>query len=130
MPANNINLTDGEWNIMECLWEEAPRTVAQLAKYLKESVGWAKSTSITMVTRMEAKGLVYFKDGGKAKLYYPAVRREDAVTQETRNFLSKVYRGSVSLMMSAMVESQELSQEEIDELYAILEKAEEVKKDG
>ena len=130
MPDNNINLTDGEWNIMECLWEEAPRTVTQLAKYLKESVGWAKSTSITMVTRMEAKGLVYFKDRGKAKLYYPAVRREDAVRQETRNFLSKVYRGSVSLMMSAMVESQELSQEEIDELYAILEKAEEVKKDG
>lgn len=83
-----------------------------------------------MVTCMEAKGLVCFKEGGKAKLYYPAVYREDAVTQETRNFLSKVYRGSISLMMSAMGERQEFSQEEIEVLYMILEKAEEAKKDG
>lgn len=124
-----INLTGGEWSVMECLWEEEPRTVTQLSKYLKESVGWAKSTSITMVTRMEAKGLVYFEDGSKAKLYYPAVRREDAVTQETKNFLGKVYRGSVGVMMNAMVDRKELTKEEIDELYAILGKAEEGKKD-
>ncbi len=129
MSDNNITLTSGEWNVMECLWEESPQTVTQLAKYLRERVGWAKSTSITVVTRMEVKGLVYFEDGGKAKLYYPAVCREDAVSQETRNFLRKVYRSSVGLMMSAMVERKELSQEEIDELYTILGKAEEAKKD-
>jgi hypothetical protein len=38
-----------------------------------------------------------------------------------------VYKGSVSLMMCAVTKKQELSKEEIDELYAILREAEEGK---
>lgn len=43
--------------------------------------------------------------------------------QETRGFLQKVYRGSLGMMVNAMVEDQALSEEEIQELYGILEQA-------
>lgn len=117
------NLTDGEWRVMECFWECSPRTVMQVVEYLNEKHGWAKSTSITMLTRMEKKNLLICDSSGKAKLYTPNVKREDAVLEETKTFLDKVYSGSVGLMMSAMVDSSELSKEEIDELYEILKKA-------
>lgn len=39
---------------------------------------------------------------------------------ETRDFLGRVYNGSVSLMLSAMTKKQALSREEIDELYELL----------
>ena len=45
--------------------------------------------------------------------------------EETRGFLQKVYGGSIGLMMHAMVEENALSQEELDQLYTILQKAEE-----
>lgn len=61
---------------------------------------------------------------GRGKDFYPNVDRDEAVTSQTRSFLNRVYRGSVGLMMSAMAEKQELSREEIDELYAILKEAE------
>ena len=48
-----------------------------------------------------------------------------AVLEETRGFLQKVYGGSIGLMMHAMVEENALSQEELDQLYTILQKAEE-----
>ena len=125
MSGTNTDLTNAEWNVMECLWEQAPRTVVQIAKYLKETVGWAKSTSTTMISRMEAKGLLRHEDGGRAKLYYPNLRREDAVVRETDSFINRVYRGSVGMLMSAIVEREQLSKQEIDELYALLQKAEE-----
>ena len=45
--------------------------------------------------------------------------------QETEHFLHRVYHDSVSLLMSAITQKQRLSKEEIEELYAILEQAEE-----
>ena len=74
-----MTLTNAEWSVMECLWEKSPQTVVQLAHALRERAGWAKSTSSTMVTRMAAKGLLRVDEGGKARLYSPAVERKEAV---------------------------------------------------
>lgn len=42
---------------------------------------------------------------------------------ETESFLGKVYGGQSGLMMSAMVESRALTEEDIAELAAILKRA-------
>lgn len=116
----------GEWKIMEFLWEAAPRTVMEIVRAMGERTGWAKSTVTTMVTRMEAKGLLrYESDGGRAKKVYPAVTREQAAGRETDGLLEKVYHGSAGLLMTSLLERQRLTAEEIDELYALLKKAEE-----
>lgn len=115
----------GEWKIMECLWAESPRTLMEIVRAMAEETGWAKSTVTTMVTRMEAKGLLRFEEGGRAKKIYPAVSREEAAGAETDSLLDKVYRGSASVLMSALVERKKLRREDIDELYALLRKAEE-----
>ena len=107
---------------------ESPQTVMQLVAKLGETVGWAKSTTITTLRRMEEKGLVQCEIIGKGKSYTPAVEQEKAVVAETRSFLDRVYRGSVGLMMSAMAQRQELTKEEIQELRDILAKAEEERK--
>ncbi|MDE7262538.1 MAG: BlaI/MecI/CopY family transcriptional regulator [Oscillospiraceae bacterium] len=120
-----VKLTASEWNVLECLWEKNPQTVMQLVARLGEKVGWAKSTTITMLRRMEEKELVHCEIIGKGKSYTSAVEQEEASILETRSFLDRVYRGSVGLMMSAMAQRQELSGEEIAELREILRKAEE-----
>ncbi len=120
-----IKLTGGEWSVLDCLWAESPQTVMQLVSKLGERGGWAKSTTITTLRRMEEKGLVHCQIVGKGKSYTPAVEQEQAVISETRSFLDRVYQGSVGLMMSAMARRQELSREEIAQLREILERAEE-----
>ncbi len=120
---DTTKLTGGEWSVLACLWEESPQTVMQLVAKLRERAGWAKSTTITTLRRMEEKGLVHCEIVGKGKSYTPAVEQEKAVISETRSFLDRVYRGSVGLMMSAMAERQELTSAEIAELRAILDKA-------
>ena len=120
-----IKLTGSEWSVLDSLWQESPQTVMQLVSNLSKTVGWAKSTTITTLRRMEEKGLVHCEIAGKGKSYTPAVEQEQAEISETRSFLDRVYRGSVGLMMSAMAQRQELSREEIAELRAILAQAEE-----
>ena len=122
---DHINLTNSEWYVLDCLWERSPQTVMELVAALHDRLGWAKSTTITTLRRMEDKGLVLCTVEGRTKHYAPAVQRENAVRGETRSFLDKVYRGSVGLMVSALAEDKALSRAEIDELYEILRKAEE-----
>lgn len=119
-----IRIKNSEWNVLNCLWEKNPQTVMQLVARLGESVGWAKSTTITTLRRMEEKGLVHCEIIGKGKSYTPAVEQENAVISETRSFLDRVYQGSVGLMMSAMAKRQELTAEDLAELRKILEEAE------
>ena len=121
----DLSLTNSEWYVLDCLWEQSPMTVRELAAALKGRVGGAKSTTITTLRRMEEKGLVQCQLQGRTRHYTPAVQREGAVRQETRSFLDKVYRGSVGLMMSAMAQEKALTREEIDQLYDILRRAEE-----
>ena len=117
-----MKLNASEWNVLNCLWENNPRTVMQLVADLEAAVGWAKSTTITTLRRMEEKGLVRVELVGRGKVYSPAVEREQAVIAETHSFLDRVYQGSVGLMMSAMARRQELSADEVAELRAILDR--------
>ena len=117
--------TAAEWAVLCCLWEAEPQTLMQLAARLHAREGWAKSTTTTMLRRMQSKGLVRAEPNGRGKRFYANVRQDDARSSETARFLSRVYQGSVGLMLSAMTSRQALSQAEIDELQAILQQAEE-----
>jgi len=119
-----VRVTNSEWYVMNCLWEEHPRTLMQIVPILNERVGWSKSTCATMVRRMSEKGLIGFEEKGKTKCFFPIVKKEDVVVQETRDFLQRIYDGSIGMMMSALVRQQDLSKEDIHELQEILKNAE------
>lgn len=120
MPTENINLTAAEWSVMECLWEKSPRTGREVTKYLEEKSGWNRSTTLTLLSRLEAKGAVTGNSEGSKKIFSAALKREDAAMHETEDFLSRVYHGSLSMMVSALTKKQALPQTEIDKLYAML----------
>lgn len=120
----NVNLSDGEWKIMNVLWEKGAATIMELTADLQGKTGWDKHIIITMLNRMTKKGAVSYKIVGRAKQFYPVVSRNEVSIRETRGFLDKVYRGSIGMMVNAMVEDKALTQEDIAELYKILEQAE------
>ena len=114
-------LTDMEWNVMELLWEKGQVTGREATEHMEAELGWSRSTTLTHLRRMEAKGAVGSRTVDGLKTFIPLVKREDAVLQETTDFLGRIYNGSVSLMVSQLTQKQALPQEEIEELYAILD---------
>lgn len=123
--GRQLSLSAGEWQIMECLWENSPRTLMEMVRELSPSTGWHKSTIVTMVGRLEAKGAVGYIEGGRARLYSPSISRDQAALQETESLLHRVYRGSVGMMVNTLADGRGLSREDIADLTAILERARE-----
>ncbi len=117
-----INISDSEWKIMNVLWERSPRTITELTKELSESTGWTKHTIITFLKRLDAKGAVYYEEGERAKQYYAKIPQSEAVLEEVKHFLNKTFQGKIGLMINTLVKEEELSKQELDELYEILEK--------
>ena len=120
-----IRLSDSEWLLMNALWDHSPRTITRLVEQLREDTGWSKHTVITMLSRLEAKGAVRHEEGERAKQFYPILDRAATQRQETRSFLSRLYGGSLKLMVNTLVGDTRLSDEDLAALDALLKKAEE-----
>lgn len=120
-------LSPSEWRVMECLWT-GPKTLMELVRELKDRAGWAKSTVTTMVRRLEEKGLIDYEQSGRAKVFRAALAREDAAAAEADSLLARAFQGSVGLLVSSLADRNSLTRSDIDELYAILEQAEEESK--
>ena len=120
----DIHVTDSEWYVLDCLWQQSPQTAMELVEALSRRVGWAKSTTLTTLRRMEEKGLLAGETVGRSRCFTPLVDREAVLIRETSGFLDRVYRGSVGLMVSTMARRQALTEEDLEVLRAILAQAE------
>ena len=120
----DLHLSDGEWKLMKVLWQQSPRTLGALVAALAPKTGWSKATIFMMLKRLIAKGAVTLDESGKYQQYSAAVAYAEVEPEETASFLTKVYGGSVGLMVSNLVGRGALSEQEIRELKAILDAAE------
>ena len=118
-------LSEAEWHIMESLWEESPKVGSRIVADMGGRTGWSRSTTLTMLKRMNEKGLIACEDNGRMRAYIPLLEREDAVKKETESFLKRVYHGSASMLVNSFIKRQRLSAEELSQLRQILDKAEE-----
>lgn len=130
MSAEYINLTEAEWTVMECLWEKSPLSGREVTEQLEKSAGWNRSTTNTVLYRLEAKGAISTVTKGRSKFFSAVLRREDAALRETEDFLDRVYHGSLSMMVSSLTQKQALPKSEIDKLYAMLKDLEGGNSDG
>lgn len=118
-----VNLSDSEWKLMNRLarppssCRTAPLASSRASMVITVFLLQPVSSFREAVSSMMVRG-----DCSHSR-FFPAVDREDAAAAETESFLSRVYGGSLGLMMSAMVESRQLTEADIAELSAILERA-------
>lgn len=121
MDRQSSQLTAAEWQVMECLWERSPRTGREAVEWLEHRTGWKRSTTLTLLRRLEEKGAVESETGDGVKVFRPRMAREDAAVQEAEDLLTRVYRGSLSMMVSSLTRKQSLSRKELEELHALLD---------
>lgn len=116
----NPRITESEWRIMELLWTGSPRTAKEIHEHL-EDTGWNIQTIKTFLARLVDKKAIDYRIEGRSYLYTPKVTKEQCVAVESRNFLSRIFGGSLHVMVSNLMENQAISQEELSELRKLLE---------
>lgn len=119
----NIKISDAEWQVMKIIWEKPLVTSGEILEKLKTSVKWSPTTVYTLLTRLVNKGAIEIKAGSSPNQYHAIVSQKEIREEESRNFLGKIFDGSLKLMLSHMVEEQSISENEVKELMDILEQS-------
>lgn len=114
-------ISDAEWEVMNVLWEQSPRTAVEVAEALESRVNWNPNTVKTLLGRLVKKGVLRFRPEGNRYFYTPALPRERYVKQESASFLDRVFGGATSPALVHFVKNAQLSSEEIEELRRILD---------
>lgn len=115
-----VQVTEAEWKIMEVLWDHSPRTMTEITAVLAPATGWTRHTVITLLKRMVEKGSVSVDESERAKKYTPLITREEASTEETHKFLSHVFKGKASLLVSHLVDAGDLSEDDLRQILGVL----------
>ena len=118
------NISESEWKVLETLWDKPGSLIGEIREALSKS-DWSYSTIKTLVLRLTQKGIVRTEESPQGKRYYPAVDEEASRRSETRNFIDRIYKGSVHMMVSNLVKGSGLSEAETAELMELIDKIEE-----
>lgn len=116
------NLSDSEWEVMNVLWDGGGLTLSEINARLRAGgISWAGNTVQTFLTRLAKKGAVTVDRSGLPYRYAAAAPREEYEKEALEAFKSRVFRGSASRMVSAFVEGEKLSDEDVAALRRFIE---------
>ena len=112
----NMTVSDSELEILEVLWaSDCALSAAEIRNILNEHKSWERTTILTLINRLVKKGAIAQE---KREVYYytPCIRRETYVRAETKSFVDKFFKGRTKSLAAALVDSDALTKEDIDEL--------------
>ena len=117
-------LSDAELEIMKMIWENEEETT--LFSYLMEELAaqgkpCQKNTLIVLLSRLVGKGYLRATKVGRRNEYVPLITEMAYQTAQTQHFIDKVYEGSVKGLVTNLITADFLTQEEYEELKALLE---------
>ena len=115
------HLTTKEEEVMRILWEHGPMLVKEVLEYLPAPKPHVNTVS-TVIRVLEKKGYVgHEKEVGTYR--YHAILEKDSYRKATlMTMLRNYFDNSLKSMVSALVQEEELSEEEINECIDIIEK--------
>ena len=122
MPYKNQNLTPLELEIMQVLWKSGPCTVAEVQPKLRTELAY--TTVQTMLKVLLRKKKVKRVQEGRAYRYRPAVSRERATGTALSDLVKRMFGGSSEALLMAMVDTQQISAEELARIAQRLAAAE------
>ena len=107
---------------MEVIWKEGDITAKQISLILHDSIGWNKNTTYTVIKKCIQKGFIERLEPNficKALL-----SKTQAVQDDTREFVNRVFEGSVPMLFSALLSQKSLTKEELEELKQMINEME------
>ena len=113
-------LFDSEAKVMEIIWANGPISAKEISLIAADSIGWNKNTTYTVINKLEAKGFIRRDEPGF--ICTPLVSRDEMRKKEATSLLNKVFGGSRKALFSALLENEELTENEIEELRNLIDK--------
>ena len=109
-----------EWEILQFVADHHPITVREVADHMAQTSGQARTTVLTVLERLRAKGYLTRRKQAGVNHYSPKTSKTELVQDMVGDFVQGVLGGSVSPFFAYLTESGELNEKQIRELKSIL----------
>ncbi|MEA4989128.1 MAG: BlaI/MecI/CopY family transcriptional regulator [Anaerovorax sp.] len=116
-------LPDSELEIMLIIWNAAdPVSRIYIQEHLQSSREIAPTTILSFLSRLEAKGFLKVEKRGKSNYYFPLIRQEDYVKNESKTMLARFFGNSLKNFVVQLSDSDMVEESELQELKKFLDR--------
>ena len=111
-------LAEVESRFADLIWANEPLTSRRLAELAEEALSWKRTTTYTILKRLCDRGLFQNQSGRVTSL----VSREEFYARQSERFVEDNFQGSLPAFLAAFGSRKRLSDGEIQELQALIDK--------
>lgn len=119
--TKDIKISDAELKVLDVIWKEKSANSKRIADEVQKKETWNRKTIHTLLKRLVEKGAVNTEKQGNIYIYTPNISKAEYQKKESKSFLKKIYNGSLSMLMTNFIEDEDISEEELDKLYELLD---------
>lgn len=112
---------ESEYRCCLIVWEKEPLKSNELAELCKERLGWARTTTYTVLKRLSDRGVLQ----NEKTIVTSLISKEQAQISEVDEMIDKKFEGSLPAFMAAFVNGRKLNAAEADELKTLIDNAKE-----
>ena len=118
------DVTEAELMVLQRLWEVESGTIRQLAEHLYPGGTTTHYATVQkLLERLEGKGFVRRDASGSPHLFWPAITREELLGRRLKTLAEKLTGGSLTPLLTHLVQSQRLSAQELEKLRSLIDEA-------
>jgi len=107
---------ESEYRFCLILWENEPISSGKLSELCKEKLGWSKTTTYTVIKRLQERGVVK----NEKTIVTSLISKEEAQVYEFEELVKNRFEGSLPAFITAFAKSKKLSATEIEEIRRII----------
>lgn len=115
---DELTLSESEFRLMDVIWRYAPVESGKLVKICADELSWKKSTTYTMLRKVQDKGMVR-NDDSVVSVIVPRDRVQEI---ESERLVSKAFGGSLPSFLASFLGNRSLSDKEADELIDLIDR--------
>ena len=112
-----VEFGEVQMKFAELIWEKEPVGSGELVKICADVFGWKKSTTYTMLKRLQEKGYVKNVDAMVTSL----IERSEVLSNESEAFVSETFSGSLPGFLTAFFGGRKITEEEAKELKDLID---------
>ena len=120
---NKQSISQSEAKILNILWDDSPLDGKQIAEKLK-TTSWSFVTIKTLINRLLNKGFLSYEKEGRRYLYQSTISKKQYLKSENKQFLDRMYGGSISGLFASFSDHEKMSKDELEEIKSIISQME------
>ena len=112
---------ESEYRFCLLLWDNEPINSTKLVQLAKESLGWSKATTYTVIRRLSERGVLKNEN----TIVTTLISKEEAQESRLTEMVEETFEGSMPAFIAAFSKSRKLTRQEVDQLKALIDSYEE-----